>query len=55
MKGMPGLTQSVSASKGHLTHITLVRFLLRMGAYVIGELVAVTKSLGAMAARKRID
>ena len=52
---MSGLTQSISASKGHITHITLKGFLLCMGAYVIGEFAAVTKRLGAMAARKRID
>ena len=55
MEGMLGLTQSISVSKGHVTHIALVRFLLRMGAFVIGEFVIVPKCLGAMAARKRID
>lgn len=52
---MRELTQSISTSKGHLTHIALVGFLLRMSAFVIGKFGFVSKLFATVAARERKD
>ena len=41
--GMLELTQIISASKGNLTHIAFVGFLLSMSAFMIGKFGVVTE------------
>lgn len=48
-------TQSISTSKGHLTDIALVGFLLRVSAFVIGEFGTVPKRFATVPARERKD
>ncbi len=49
-KGMLELTQSISASKGHLTHIAFVGFLLRMSTFMIGKFGFVTEHFATVPA-----
>ena len=55
LKGMLELTQSVSASKGHITHIAFMGFLLRMSAFMISKFGVVPEPLATVPARERID
>lgn len=49
------LTQSVSASKGHLTHIALVGFLLRMCTFMVSKFGVVPEGFATVPARDRKD
>ena len=53
-KGTLELTQSITASKDHLTHIASVGFLPYMGAFMIGKFDPVPESFTTMSARKRV-
>lgn len=48
------LTQSITASKGHLTHIALVGFLPCMCAFMIGKFGSFSKSFTTVSAREGI-